>query len=111
MISLVLQGVAFWMASSVFRSENVGSFFVKSTVNDDYREINVLKKGRTATMSLSDIKNKYNEPLKIAPNKIGNCIIINIQTLLPYIPAVYHTFYNQLTVVADDVSEDEEIIL
>lgn len=91
--------------SFLFKSENVGSFFVKSTVNGEYREINVLKQGRPAMTSLSDLKLKYNESVKIAEKKIKN-----IQTLLPYIPPAYHAFYTQLNVAVDNLDEEIETL-
>lgn len=55
--------------------------------------------------SLSDLKLKYNESVKIAEIKIKN-----IQTLLPYIPPAYHAFYTQLNVAVDNLDEEIETL-
>lgn len=89
-----------------FKVEKPGSFFIKHTINGDYQEINVLKKGRPAnTSKLSDIiKKKYTEPIKIAENKLAN-----IRSLLPYIPPIYHPFYNHLN-AAINLENSEQVV-
>lgn len=89
-----------------FAAEKSENFFVKHTLNEDYREINVLKKGRPGPFhTLYEIvKKRYIEPIKIAANKLAN-----VRSLLPYIPAIYHPFYDKLSAAIQLENSDEDI--
>lgn len=85
-----------------FKAENTKSIFVKHTVNGDFKEVNITKKGRPVSTPLSGLNKKYNEPLKIPAKKIQN-----VMSLLPYIPPVYHPFFNSLSPTAAAAVENE----
>lgn len=91
--------------SFLFKSDNKKAFYVKHSVNGTYEPVTVVKRGRPTEISISALKQKYIEPIKIAKKKLEN-----VKSLLPYIPSVYHPFYNSLHEdvtlnVADEVSE------
>lgn len=68
--------------------------------------MNILKKGRPVHTPLSELKKKYIEQVKITTKKIRN-----IQSLLPYIPPIYHCLYNNLVSMdTENDAEDAEII-
>nr|CAI5859196.1 unnamed protein product [Callosobruchus analis] len=69
--------------SKVFSFQS-NRIFVKHSVNGEYKEVNLRKKG-------SQIKRKYNESLPIAKRKVENVI-----SLMKYIQPVHHLFYTDL---------------
>ncbi|CAH1112921.1 unnamed protein product [Psylliodes chrysocephalus] len=92
-----------------FRAENAKSIFIKHTVNGEFNEVNIAKKGRlvsTPLTPLSGLIKKYTEPLKIVAKKIQN-----VKSLLPYIPPVYHPFFNSLSAAAGTENEVENVEL
>ncbi|CAH2002700.1 unnamed protein product [Acanthoscelides obtectus] len=87
-----------------FKTENTKSFFVKHSVNGEYNEVNITKKGRPVNTPLCQLKNKYMEPIKISKKKLKN-----VQSLFPYIPPIHLPFFNGLTSRESD-EEDVEIV-
>lgn len=87
-----------------FKAENTKTFFVKHSVNGEYKEVNVTKRGRPVNTPLCKLKNKYMEPIKISAKKLKN-----VQSLFPYIPPVHLPFLNGLTSGGND-EEDVEIL-
>ncbi|XP_072400908.1 E3 SUMO-protein ligase ZBED1-like [Diabrotica undecimpunctata] len=79
-------------------SDNRQAFYVKHSVNGTYNPVSVVKKGRPNVLTVSALKQKYIEPIRIAKKKLEN-----VRSLLPYIPSVYHPFYKSLQ---EDVSPD-----
>ena len=64
---------------------------------DEYKQVNIAKKGRPLQTSLAELEQKYITSLKISKKKIDN-----IKTLLPYIPPIHHQFYNNLQAMIGD---------
>lgn len=76
-----------------FNSENSSSFFIKHAVNEDFsKEVRFNRVGRPAGITLDKLTRKYLSPLKINRKKLED-----VNTLLPYIPPIYHHYYNRLS--------------
>lgn len=84
-----------------FKADNTKSFFVKHSINGEYKEVNILKKGRPANTPLCELKNKYMGPIQISAKKLKN-----VQSLFPYIPPIHLPFFNGLT---SQGNEDEDV--
>lgn len=90
--------------SFLFKSDNKKAFYVKHSVNGVYEPVTVVKKGRPNEISVAALKQKYVEPIKIAKKKLEN-----VKSLLPYIPPMYHPFYNSLREDAS-LNIDDEVV-
>lgn len=80
-----------------FTQRSPETMFVKYACNDDFVKVCLKKRGRPCVQI--PLEQKYSEELPINPLKFKD-----IQDLLPYIPAVNHTFYNSLR--QGDTSEE-----
>ena len=91
-----------------FNAENTKVFYIKHDVDEDeYKQVNIAKKGRPLQTSLAELGQKYIASLKISKKKIDNN-----KTLLPYIPPIHYQFYNNLqAMIGETEEEDPEIIL
>ena len=91
-----------------FNAENTKIFYIKHNVDEDeYKQVNIAKKGRPLQTSLAELEQKYITSLKISKKKIDN-----IKTLLPYIPPIHNQFYNNLqAMIGETEEEDPEINL
>lgn len=88
-----------------FRADNTESFYIKHTVNGNFKEVLVKRKGRPNALFLNNLKKKYTEPIKIAEKKVKNVI-----SLLKYIPPLYHPFFTNLKTTPVDLEEVSEVV-
>ena len=55
-----------------FNAENTKIFYIKHDVDEDeYKQVNIAKKGRPLQTSLAELEQKYITSLKISKKKIG----------------------------------------
>ena len=97
-----------------FTSENPNILYVKHVLNEEYKTVNIGKKGIRKSIQLSrDLRNKYNNPVPINQKKIQN-----LARLIQYIPPIYHEYYvnigvpvNQIeqTAIVEDIVEVENL--
>lgn len=83
-----------------FINENTKVFYIKHSVHGEYEQVSIMKRGRPVQTSLDDLIRKYLEPIKISKKKINN-----VMSLLPYIPPVHHSFFQNLQA---DLNQDLE---
>lgn len=88
-----------------FRADDAQSFYIKHSVNGQYEQVTVKRKGRPNLTLLSNLTKKYKEPVKIAEKKVKNVL-----SLLKYIPPVHHPFYTRLQATSADLKEVPEIV-
>ena len=76
-----------------FDSMNTSEMLIKHCFNEEFKVCNIGKRGRrnATSLTLQDLKQKYNEPIPLDPKKLAN-----LAQLLPYIPPVYSAFYNEI---------------
>ena len=89
-----------------FSAESPSSFFIKHTVTGDFiKEVQFMKVGRPVNIRLDNLGPKYLNPLPINAKKLRD-----VKSLLPFIPPVYHDYYNTLTPAQEDSNEKAELL-
>ncbi|CAH1098712.1 unnamed protein product [Psylliodes chrysocephalus] len=76
-----------------FDSEFPNTMFVKHLFNEEFRSINIGKRGQRSFQNIMQLQlePKYEESIQINGKKLSNLV-----QLLPYIPPVYQFFYKNL---------------
>lgn len=75
-----------------FSSENPNIMYIKHLINEDYKPVNIGKKGHRNLASIRNtLKMKYKEPIIMNEKKIDN-----LRHLIPFIPPVYLQFYKDV---------------
>lgn len=83
----------------MFQSNKPYQMQLKHNMNGMFHTLNLQKRGRASTPV---IHVKCNEPNKISKKKLDD-----VKTLMKYIPAIHHTYYNNL-IPEENVNEEEE---
>ncbi|XP_072390087.1 uncharacterized protein [Diabrotica undecimpunctata] len=80
------------ISSLKFSSEQPNIMYIKHLINEDYKAVNIGKKGMRKSILLSrDLKSKYTEPIPLNRKKIEN-----ISQLLQFIPPAFLKFYEEI---------------
>lgn len=89
-----------------FTMETPTSFFIKHAINGDFKEVQFFRVCRPADITLRSLKPKYGGPIKINKKKL-----LDVKSLLPFVPPVYHDFYNRLIPNEEIDAADDEVEL
>ncbi|XP_039283499.1 uncharacterized protein LOC111052342 isoform X2 [Nilaparvata lugens] len=81
-----------------FDSSKPSEMKLKHKMNEDFLVLNLKKRGRTSASILHMKRN--------APNIINKKKLDDVKSLLPYIPPIYHGYYNSLQSAGEDQEED-----
>lgn len=90
-----------------FTSANPNILFIKHLLNEEYKSVNIGKKGSRKSILLSrDLKKKYDGPIPLNSKKIQN-----LNQLIQYIPPIYYKYYEDIGVTinrAESIREANE---
>lgn len=82
-----------------FVQDSPNVMFLKHLWNEEFKSVNVGKKGvrTSANLTIRDLKIKYDAPIPLNPKKLSNLL-----ALLRYIPPIYQNYYREIGVVEDN---------
>lgn len=76
-----------------FENDNINIMKIKHLLNENFKNVNIGKRGLRKLSLPDNLKQKYTEPVRLNDKKLHN-----LGLLLPYIPQVKHKFYLDLGV-------------